>query len=44
MLRYGKYRQTLEQKVMKKLGIDYKVFELDRDYDKVFENMKKIDI
>ncbi|AUD63726.1 hypothetical protein BK010_09030 [Tenericutes bacterium MO-XQ] len=44
MLRYGKYRQNLEQKVMKKLGLDYEVFELDRDYDQVFEQMKQIDI
>jgi adenylate kinase family enzyme len=44
MLRYGKYRQDLEQKVMKKINIDYKVFELDHDYDKVFEKMMKVDL
>ena len=44
MLRYGKYRQNLEVKVMKKLGISHKIFELDIDYDKVFEDMKKIEI
>jgi hypothetical protein len=44
MLRFGHYRQSLEQKVMKKLGVEYKVFELDRDYDKVFEEMKNIEI
>lgn len=44
MLRFGNYRQSLEQKVMKKLGVEYKVFELDRDYDKVFEHMKAVEI
>lgn len=44
MLRFGKYRQDLEQRVMKKVGIDHKVFDLHHDYDKIFEEMKKVDI
>jgi adenylate kinase len=44
MLRFGQYRQNLEQKILKKIGIDYKVFELDHDYDRVFEKMKDIEI
>jgi hypothetical protein len=44
MIRYGEYRQDMEQKVMEKLGVGYKVFELDRDYNKVFEHMKHIEI
>jgi adenylate kinase family enzyme len=44
MLVYEEYRQHIEQEIMKSIKIDYHVFHLDHDYDKVFEKMKSLNI